>query len=45
VLYLRAPLKLMSNNLKRDICDLLVPSTHAGEIESYQLEQCFPLEL
>lgn len=38
-------LKLMSENLKRDLCDLGLPGALAAEVEKSKLEEHIPLEL
>jgi hypothetical protein len=38
-------LRLMSNKLERDICNLRVPSTLAEDVQGNRIEQCLPAEL
>ncbi|KAI9770260.1 MAG: hypothetical protein M1840_003418 [Geoglossum simile] len=38
-------LRLMSKNLKKDICDLRAPGTLASEVDSCRVEQCLPADL
>jgi hypothetical protein len=38
-------LRLMSKNLKRDICDLRAPGTLGSEVDSCRVEQCLPADL
>jgi hypothetical protein len=37
--------RLMSSNLKRDICDLRAPGALANEVDSCRVEECLPAEL
>jgi hypothetical protein len=38
-------IRLMSNTLKRDICQQKAPGTLAADVESSQRERCLPLEV
>ena len=38
-------IRLMSELLKKDICNLRLPGTLAGEIDDEKIEQCIPMEL
>jgi hypothetical protein len=38
-------LRLMSGNLKRDICDLRAPGTLTSEVDNSCVEQCLPADL
>ena len=38
-------IRVMSNHLKKDMCDLKAPGTLASEVTSDQIEQCLTLEL
>jgi hypothetical protein len=38
-------LRLMSDNLKKDICDLRTPGAQASKVDSYRVEQSLPADL
>jgi hypothetical protein len=38
-------LRLMSANLKKDICDLRAPGAYAREVQIGRIEQCLPTDL